>query len=161
MLAVACAVVLEGAAIVGWLLVSAAPEREAVTPGRAVIVSESVGSLVTSEDDLLLKKIHEAVETGQLKPRQEGIRKFLRCRQPKAGSLNRQYLARFGSMRSQGGPHQKHHGSAAWRCIFSRLAGHDARAVRERCPGAERGSQNTPAEDCFRVRIGPVTEALI
>lgn len=135
MLALACAVVLEGAAIIGWLLVSvasgraaaatdcglvkqgraggretiassretAAPEREAVAPGRAVTVGESVGSLVTSEDDLLLKKIHEAVVTGQLKPTQEAIRKLLRCRQPKAGSLNRQYIARFGSMHSQGG----------------------------------------------------------
>jgi hypothetical protein len=132
MLAVACAVVLEGAAIVGWLLVSvascrvavvsdrgpvksdragsrealasgredAAPKSEAVAPDRAVTAGESAGSPVTSEDNFLLQKIHTAVVCGELKPTQEAIRKFLRCGQPKAGSLNRQY--RFGSMHGQG-----------------------------------------------------------
>lgn len=138
-LGVACAVVLEGAGIIGWLLVRVASRhaggREAIASGRDASASErqvvaigrdfttgdrttqvgdqedvasgleaptmeSTDSPVTSEDDLLLKKIHQAVATGQLKPTQESIRKFLRCGQPKAGSLNRQYVARFGNARN-------------------------------------------------------------
>ena len=132
-LAVACAVVLEGAAPIGWLFVLvassraavaskcglvksdragdqetnvssrefAAPEREAVAVGQAATASERAGSPATSEDDSQLKKIHEAVMAGQLNPKQLEIRKFLRCGQRKAGRLNRQYAARFGSIRSQ------------------------------------------------------------
>lgn len=134
MLAVASAVVLEGAAIVGWLLVSVAsgraavvsdsglvtvdsagcretiasscvetvPELGAVAPGPAAAGVESASSRPSTEDELLLNKIHEAVMTGQLKPTQEAIRKHLSCGQPKAGNLNRQYVVRFGNMRSQG-----------------------------------------------------------
>lgn len=147
-LAVACAVVLEGAAIIGWLLVQIAlartggravvasdrdadaPNREAVVSerqvvlpvcspatgdrivpadgraavasGQAVTAVENPGGPDTSEDELLLARIHEAVLIGHLKPTQESIRKFLRCRQWTAGSLNRQYLARYGSTPSQG-----------------------------------------------------------
>lgn len=135
LIGLAYAVVLEGAAVVGWLLVSVAPSRAAVVsdlgpvrsdqghsrdpavsdrdaapPDRDAIVSDrpvagskSAGSLVMSDDDLLLKKIHEAVVAGELKPTQQAIRKLLRCGQPKAGSLNRQYLARFGRIRSREG----------------------------------------------------------
>ncbi|MFZ6647162.1 hypothetical protein ACO0LO_15665 [Undibacterium sp. TJN25] len=80
-----------------------AREREGLAPGRTSTVGESAGSLVTSEDNLLLKKIHEAVVAEQLKPTQEALRKFLRCGQLKAGSLARQYRARFGGMRGQDG----------------------------------------------------------
>lgn len=137
LVAFACAVVLEGAAIIGWLMASVALRRvasratvvsdqetvarepEAVAPIDGITVSDSqerisvclpvastVGpvsetsgesNLVVSEDDLLLDKIRDAVVTGHLKPTQEAIRKFLRCGQPKAGNLNRLYLARFGT----------------------------------------------------------------
>ncbi|MBO7882018.1 hypothetical protein [Burkholderia pseudomallei] len=139
-LGVACAVVLEGAGVIGWLLVwvasghagsreaiasgrdVSAPDRPVVAPerdfttgdrttqmgdhegvalGRAALsTEESADSPVGSEDELLLKKIHQAVVTGQLRPTQESIRKFLRCGQPKAGSLNRRYVARFGNTRN-------------------------------------------------------------
>lgn len=141
LLAFACAVVLEGAAIIGWLMASVALRRvasratvvsdqetvarepEAVAPIDGITVSDSqerisvclpvaatVGpvseasgksNLVVSEDDLLLDKIRDAVVTGHLKPTQEAIRKFLRCGQPKAGNLNRLYLARFGTTQDQ------------------------------------------------------------
>ncbi|BCF87064.1 hypothetical protein PPGU16_01310 [Paraburkholderia largidicola] len=140
--ATACAVVLEGAAIVSWLLVSnascrartreavpfvgkaTAAEREAalseheaiaraphlansvhlahadngaaVTRGRPEVTRESADSPARCEDEHLLTKIRAAVATGQLKPTQASIRKFLRCGQPKAARLNRQYSARFG-----------------------------------------------------------------
>ncbi|SAK51076.1 hypothetical protein AWB82_01487 [Caballeronia glebae] len=135
-LGVACTVVLEGAAIIGWLLVSVASGRTAVrvavacdrkpvaqehdataleydamvgdrvahaddhisvAPGHDASAGKNAGSPVTPHDDWLLEKIHEAVVAGRLKPKQETIRKFLRCGQPKAGSLNRQYFARFGN----------------------------------------------------------------
>lgn len=141
LVAFACAVVLEGAAIIGWLMASIALRRvasratvvsdqetvarepEAVAPIDGITVSDSqerirvflpvastVGpvseasgesNLVVSEDDLLLDKIRDAVVTGHLKPTQEAIRKFLRCGQPKAGNLNRLYLARFGTTQDQ------------------------------------------------------------
>jgi hypothetical protein len=129
------AVVLEGTAIVSWMLVAvargrttvmsdrslarsdraggretiafsreeAAPECEAVAPDRGATVGVSASGMATSENDLLLKKNHEAVAAGQLKPTQEALRKFLRCGQPKAGSLARQYRARFGGIRGQDG----------------------------------------------------------
>lgn len=149
MLAVACAVVLEGAAVMAWLLVPIAsrhvgtreavvsarrpealkhdavalgPEAvagmevlgpddrtgdaacpPAVTPGQAVLAAEGSDRVSLPEDELLLDKIHQAVLTGQIKATQESIRRFLRCRQPKAGSLNRQYLARHGNARSKEG----------------------------------------------------------
>lgn len=131
-LGVACAVVLEGAAIIGWLLVSrtsgragsretVASERETVAglsdtataprsaqalddatvaPERAATGEVSAGAPHACEDDLLLERIHKAVMAGQLKPTQTAIRRFLRCGQPKAGHLNRQYLARYGGERS-------------------------------------------------------------
>jgi hypothetical protein len=133
MLAVACAVVLEGAAIMGWLLVSIAIGRarsiEAVVLGREAIasghhaVTQQPGtttidnaaiatdrgvtptgndaSLVLSEDDLLLQKIHNAVLAGEVDSTQESIRKLLRCGQPKAGRLNRLYHDRFGRYAQQ------------------------------------------------------------
>ncbi|CAJ3294522.1 putative twin-arginine translocation pathway signal protein [Burkholderia pseudomallei] len=141
LVAFACAVVLEGAAIIGWLMASVALRRvesratvvsdqetvarepEAVAPIDGITVSDSQerisvcppvastvgpvseafgeGNLVVSEDDLLLDKIRDAVVTGHLKPTQEAIRKFLRCGQPKAGNLNRLYLARFGTTQDQ------------------------------------------------------------
>ncbi|CAJ0893235.1 hypothetical protein [Ralstonia flatus] len=148
MLAVACAVVLEGAAIVGWLLVAITtrqacghetggsgrkgdlPKHDAVASEPSTVASarthvpddrmahvdgplavaldqavpgaESSGRVVLSEDEHLLAKIHEAVVTGQIKATQESIRTFLRCGQPKAGNLNRQYLARFGRVANKG-----------------------------------------------------------
>ncbi|WP_155836847.1 hypothetical protein [Paraburkholderia mimosarum] len=141
LMAFACAVVLEGAAIIGWLMVSVAPDRvvsrapvasdraalapepEAVAPTNGIPASDSPGrtnecppvastvapvseaygesSAVVSEDDQLLEKIRDAVVTGHLKPTQDAIRKFLRCGQPKAGNLNRLYLARFGTTQDQ------------------------------------------------------------
>ena len=62
-------------------------------------LARAIGSC--QEDDLLLDKIRDAVVTGHLKPTQEAIRKFLRCGQPKAGNLNRLYLARFGTTQDQ------------------------------------------------------------
>lgn len=137
MLAVACSVVLEGAAIIGWMLVSVvsgrANGRNGVTSGRgldpsdrnAVVYSPEVmrsdhaisppdpavvGPIVATvdaddatrpeglNDDLdVLKQIHEAVVAGRLRPTQDGIRRFLRCGQPRAGYLNRQYAANFRS----------------------------------------------------------------
>lgn len=153
MLGVACAVVLEGASVVSWLLALAVsgraagrdavvPDRSAVVfgreavspesaavaqnqkavvpthairkgdrgvatddhavvaPGRAVTVGKGADGPITSGEDLLIETIHEAVVTGHLKPTQDGIRKFLRCGQPKAGSLNRLYGERYGKERS-------------------------------------------------------------
>lgn len=133
--ALAHAVVLEGTAIIGWLLVSvvscrAAPafsrgsdklgtayESETLDAGRERDAPKVAGhasdrsattdnsdGLGVCEDDLFLQRIHEAVIAGQLKPSQQAIRKFLRCAQPKAGRLNREYVARFGSMSRQGTP---------------------------------------------------------
>ena len=113
LIGLAHAVVLEGAAIVGWMWVANAKKR---TTGRAVVVSdgptgsldrESAGDmkancLSTNKDDQLLDRVHVAVISGEIKPTQESIRKLLRCGQPKAGDLNRQYSARFRSMLGQG-----------------------------------------------------------
>lgn len=129
----AYAVVLEGAAVVGWLLVSvalgravvvsdetpvssdflgscdsdvcgreAARERDAHTPGRVVAAGARAGSPVMPEDDPLLRRIHSAVVSGQIKPTQAAIRVLLRCGQRQAGSLSRAFRARFGSSCCQG-----------------------------------------------------------
>ncbi|WP_367188850.1 hypothetical protein [Burkholderia sp. Ed8] len=137
LLAVACSVVLEGSAIIGWMLVLVVPSRvssrDVVVVGRGPELSDQnsvvfapevvrsdhaisppdpgvVGPVVTTvdsdngtrpacpDDDLdTLKQIHEAVVAGLLRPTQDGIRKFLRCGQPRAGHLNRQYAAHFRS----------------------------------------------------------------
>ena len=105
----AYAVVLEGAAVIGWALVLVvlggnadrdliASDREPGVPDIGPAVEMDSSRAVLSEDDQLLKQIHAAVVAGKLKPTQESIRKFLRCGQPKAGDLNRQYLARFGAV---------------------------------------------------------------
>jgi len=113
LLAVASTVALEGAAIVGWTLVSVALGRDAgrnaIASGRELgelgaldgdpAVGMDSSRVVVSEDDQLVEQIHRAVVAGKLKPTQDSIRKFLHCGQPKAGSLNRLYLARFGSAR--------------------------------------------------------------
>jgi hypothetical protein len=142
--AVACAVVLEGAAIGGWLLVSATSrrprslddDRTAAVSGRGTVVvnadailfrseiemtddtaltaeSEATAaaqdattrandiSAVTSEDERLLQTIRQAALSGELIPAQESIRKLLRCRQPKAGRLNRLYHERFGCVQNR------------------------------------------------------------
>ncbi|RFU47341.1 hypothetical protein [Paraburkholderia sp. DHOC27] len=154
MMGVACAVVLEGASVVSWLLalgvsghaagrgavvsdrsavefdreavspesaavaqsqqavvpvhpitkegrVNATDDYAMVAPGCAVTAGKSADGPVTFGEDLLIKRIHEAVVTGHLKPTQDGIRKFLRCGQPKAGSLNRLYGARYGTQGMQ------------------------------------------------------------
>ncbi|WP_434716939.1 hypothetical protein P5X00_14610 [Paraburkholderia sp. A2RO-4L] len=141
LLAFGGAVVLEGAAVIGW---SVAPGRAASRAGsRTTVASESDevapeclsvapacddaggdrtaqpvetatgvqctdpviedaadDGPVTLEDERQLEQIRKAVVAGQLKPTQAAIRTFLRCGQPKAGSLNRLYLARFGTTRS-------------------------------------------------------------
>lgn len=117
--AIAFAVVLEGSAVLGWLLVSIARGRgrDVVASGRnavvtrnedaAVLCSTDVpqrdacatgnGGVATAEDERQLEKIHNAVLAGMLHPTQEAIRKLLRCRQPTAGKLNRLYGERYGS----------------------------------------------------------------
>ncbi|MGU7881802.1 hypothetical protein ACV22Y_18240 [Burkholderia sp. AW50-3] len=141
-LAVACSVVLEGAAIIGWMLVlvvsGRASGRDRVASARepdwsdqnavvfapAVVRSDhatlppdpgGIGAVVAttdaddgtrpacSDDDLnVLKQIHEAVVAGRLRPTQDAIRRFLRCGQPRAGHLNRQYAAHFRSACTEG-----------------------------------------------------------
>lgn len=112
LIGLAHAVVIEGTAIVGWLLVAVARDR---TIGRGVVVSNcpvessdrdsvedmKANCLSMTEDDQL-QRVHVAVISGEIKPTQESIRKLLRCGQPKAGNLNRQYIARFGSARGRG-----------------------------------------------------------
>lgn len=139
-LALASAVVLEGAAIVGWMLVSVvighergrvviATGSEAVVPLFDVVApqagittidraacegvpaiaatvrddvggSDHVGTTI-STDEQLLEKIHDAVVAGALDPTQDSIRRLLRCRQPKAGRLNRLYQERFGGVQNR------------------------------------------------------------
>ena len=105
------AIVLEGAAVMGWTLVLVAlgrnaghnrvvSDREPDVPDCDPAVGMDPSRIVLSGDDQLLEQIHAAVVAGELKPTQESIRKFLRCGQPKAGDLNRQYLARFGAVLS-------------------------------------------------------------
>lgn len=118
MLAVACAVVLEGAAILGWTFVTVAWGCDA---GRSVIVRDYAHGApepdsategeprraVMSEEDQLLDRIRTAVVAGKLKPTQNSIRNFLRCGQPKAGKLNRLYLEKFGSMQGLATTHRQ------------------------------------------------------
>lgn len=110
----AYAAVLEGAAVMGWALVLVASgrvmgadlipsNRGSGMPDLDPKVETDLGRTVVSEDDQLLEQIHSAVVAGEIKPTQDSIRKFLRCAQPKAGNLNRQYLARFAATRSHGG----------------------------------------------------------
>ncbi len=54
-----------------------------------------------SADERLLEKIHDAVVAGTLDPTQDSVRKLLRCRQPKAGRLNRPYQERFGGVQNR------------------------------------------------------------
>lgn len=136
-LAVACAVVLEGSAIMGWVLVSVVsgrangrngvasdrgldssdrnavvyapevarsdhaispPDPEVVRPIVATVDADGATKPECPDDDLgVLKQIHEAVVAGRLRPTQDGIRRFLRCGQPRAGYLNRLYAAHFRS----------------------------------------------------------------
>jgi hypothetical protein len=105
----ASAVVLEGAAILGWAIIAVALGRDA---GRGVVAPDDapwapdpdpateieVSSPVMSQEDQLLARIRAAVVTGDLKPTQSAIRDFLRCGQPKAGKLNRLYMEKFGSI---------------------------------------------------------------
>lgn len=51
---------------------------------------------IVSDDDLLVKKIREAVVAGRLRRNLVSIRKFLGCAQSDAIRLNRLYIARFG-----------------------------------------------------------------
>lgn len=105
----AYAVVLEGAAVMGWALVLVvldrnadrdliASDREPGVPDLGPAVERDLSRTVLPEDDQLLEQIRSAVVAGEIKPTQDSIRKFLRCGQPKAGNLNRQYLARFGAV---------------------------------------------------------------
>ncbi|MET3116985.1 hypothetical protein AAKU64_001198 [Undibacterium sp. GrIS 1.8] len=105
----AYAVVLEGTAVLGWIMVSAALGR---TAGRNVVVSDSIlGVLehdpaveidssrgVISNDDKLVERVRAAVVAGELQPTQFSIREFLGCGQPKAGRVNRLYVARYCSV---------------------------------------------------------------
>ena len=106
----ASAVVLEGAAILGWAIIAEAPGHDT---GRSLVASDQPlkapdrdpatevepNRAVMSDDDRLLDRIHKAVVAGELKPTQNAIRNFLRCGQPKAGKLNRLYMEKFGAMR--------------------------------------------------------------
>jgi hypothetical protein len=105
----AYAVVLEGAAVMGRMLVVTGLGRDAGrnaigsdrapgTPNRDPAIPIGSSGAVLSEDDQFLARIHAAVVAGELKPTQHSIRKFLRCGQPRAGNLNRYYVARFGSV---------------------------------------------------------------
>ncbi len=111
------AVVLEGAAIMSWLLVVRVWPRtasgEPVAPGLAsdatiIEPGESV-SLVSNplkipiaaqahaktEDDHVLDEIRAEVVAGRLKPTQAAIRRFLECGQVTAAHFARLYRARF------------------------------------------------------------------
>lgn len=107
------AIVLEGIAIVGWILFAVSRDqnmtRNAMMQKCTIDASVSDKSKDVeatfepqSEDDHLLAKIHAAVIAGQFKPTQKAIREFLNCAQPKAGHLNRQYLAQFSSAVEKG-----------------------------------------------------------
>lgn len=116
MQAVAFAVVLEGAAVMGWLLVARvwprSSSRVPVAPGFAPdigMVSDDPASLkiassavvdsmsvpIKSEDDHVLDQIHAEVVAGRLRPTQAAIREFLGRGQATAGRFARLYRARF------------------------------------------------------------------
>ncbi|MBF3536326.1 hypothetical protein ISG10_01700 [Burkholderia pseudomallei] len=61
-----------------------------------ILANDAGGISVVSDDDLLVKKIREAVVTGRLRRNLVSIRKFLGCAQSDAIRLNRLYIARFG-----------------------------------------------------------------
>ncbi|WP_461241609.1 hypothetical protein [Ralstonia sp. SA306] len=122
-------IVLDGVAVVCWLLLAtesqrtrqravvaydnsnavaqspaivvAAPEVVATAAEPVVTRTETVtaieGGSAKSDDDQLVDEIRKAVAAGRLVATQAAIRKFLQCGQPKAGRLNRLYVARFGS----------------------------------------------------------------
>lgn len=105
----AYAVVLEGAAVLGWVMVSVAWGRAA---SRNIVASDTTlevpendpaeetdsSRAVISDDDKLVERVRVAVAAGELKPTQYSIRKFLGCGQPKAGMVNRRYIALYGAM---------------------------------------------------------------
>ncbi|MFM0526417.1 hypothetical protein PQR11_15700 [Paraburkholderia strydomiana] len=112
------AVVLEGAAMMSWLLVARvwppSASRGPVALSRAVqamvveldepvysatepveIATSEVAATV-SEDDRVLDEIHAEVAAGRLKPTQRAIRAFLECGQAAAGHFARLYRERSG-----------------------------------------------------------------
>lgn len=118
MQAVAFAVVLEGAAVMGWLLVarvwprssSRVPVVPVLAPGIATVsddpaslkiasavVLDSVSVLTKSEDDRVLDQIRAEVVAGRLRPTQSAIREFLGRGQATAGRFARLYRARFAN----------------------------------------------------------------
>lgn len=122
-LAVAVAVVLEGAAIVGWLTVRVASGRQEDRATRAATLPDTLASRDyaiavahvggiehpptlaganaserLSDDTREIVRIHAAVCAGRLSPTQKAIRKFLGCGQQRAGHLNRVYAERFGRL---------------------------------------------------------------
>ncbi|MGN6083545.1 hypothetical protein [Trinickia sp.] len=121
--AVAMAIVLEGAAIMSWLVVGSASGRQegyasrvdalpdvAGSAGNATDIAPAAGierllAMDTtnaggslSDDEREIVRIHSAVSTGRLSPTQKAIRKFLGCGQQRAGHLNRVYAERFGRL---------------------------------------------------------------
>lgn len=111
---VAFAVVLEGAAVMGWLLVARVWPRQPVAPEVATglaMVSDDPASLRTasadvvggkslptkSEDDHVLDQIHAEVVAGRLRPTQAAIREFLGRGQATAGRFARLYRSRFNN----------------------------------------------------------------
>lgn len=121
--AVVFAVVLEGAAIMGWLLVAhvwpssamrvpAAPEwasgiatvvsSDQASPPIALVAPVGAADLgsasVRSGDDHVLDEIHAEVVAGRLRPTQAAIREFLGRGQTTAGRFARLYRARFNNV---------------------------------------------------------------
>ncbi|MDB0524279.1 hypothetical protein [Ralstonia solanacearum] len=118
--AITFAVVLEGAAIMGWLLVAnvwpGSANRVPVVPGPAsgittVVSADSPSPLIEpvvaadlgsasdrTEDDHVLDEIHAEVVAGRLKPTQAAIREFLGRGQATAGRFARLYRARFNNV---------------------------------------------------------------
>lgn len=115
--AIAFAVVLEGSAVIGWVLVAQVwpcrANRVPVVPGPAsdiemvvptdpatpqidtVVSADLDGTAARSADDQVLDKIHAEVVAGRLRPTQAAIREFLGRGQATAGRFARQYRARF------------------------------------------------------------------
>lgn len=121
-------IVLDGVAVVCWLLLATGSQRTrqpaavaydnsnavAQSPASVVAASDVVamaaelvvtesetvaaieGGSAKPDDDQLVDEIRKAVMAGRLVATQAAIRKFLQCGQPKAGRLNRLYVARFG-----------------------------------------------------------------
>lgn len=115
--AIAFAVVLEGSAVIGWVLVAhvwpGRANRVTAVPGPAadiqmvvptdpatpqidsVVSADLGGAADRSADDQVLDKIHAEVVAGRLRPTQAAIREFLGRGQATAGHFARQYRARF------------------------------------------------------------------